>query len=326
MKVVSNIIQNEIINKMKLTLKVSLIDGMVISTTCTMWLRVGSVVKDDNDTEFTVTSFIFNESITVNATGFVGNIHLKKPLFFHGTAIRTSIEYQLKDNRSSKKLPIIWLQDGSIVDSKSGRETIGANISGNIFFLDGFNSILLNKDIVSNSVEPMNQLAEHFKNTVEQNFNFFNKLDSFVKTERTRFGKENDQGVVTRYFADDLSGVEARFNFDTYADSQCCALIDTFTPPTCADGTLNILNSSDGLIKSVEVASGSVDETYINDTAIFARNSNADIVATAVSLGGAVSADVDIPDTTYDIYLDGVFKETVTLPTLANEDLNIILV
>jgi hypothetical protein len=96
--------------------------------------------------------------------------------------------------------------------------------------------------------------------------------------------------------------------------------------PYCASGFVNILNSSDGLIKSVEVASGAIEDTYINDTAIFARNSNADIVATAVSLGGAVSAEVDIPDTTYDIYLDGVFKESVTLPTLANEDLNIILV
>ena len=127
---------------------------------------------------------------------------------------------------------------------------------------------------------------------------------------------------------DNVVGYYADIKFSIPSHGRCDVPINVVPSPipTCADGTLNILNSSDGLIKSVEVASGAVEDTYINDTAIFARNSNADIVATAVSLGGAVSSDVDIPDTTYDIYLDGVFKETVTLPTLANEDLNIILV
>ena len=65
----------------------------------------------------------------------------------------------------------------------------------------------------------------------------------------------------------------------------------------CPDGTLNILNSNSELIKSVNVGSGQTESTQINDTAIKVRNTNGDIVATQISLGGAVSADIEVNDT-----------------------------
>lgn len=96
--------------------------------------------------------------------------------------------------------------------------------------------------------------------------------------------------------------------------------------PYCASGFVNILNSADGLIKSVEVGSGQAENTYINDTAIFVRNSNDDIVATQISLGGAVSANVELVDTFYEIEVDGVNVDDFQLPTLEDSIITIELI
>jgi len=116
-----------------------------------------------------------------------------------------------------------------------------------------------------------------------------------------------------------------RIDFEVQYSTMGCKIYPVVPiPPSCQDGTVNILNSADGLIKTVTVGSGQTEETYINDTAILVRNSNDDVVATQISLGGAVSADVPIPDTTYNFVLDGV-TYSETLPTGADHTINIIL-
>ena len=129
------------------------------------------------------------------------------------------------------------------------------------------------------------------------------------------------------------------YDFDAVYESTCPpvhiyksgALIDiapagtdyVIIPDPCSDGTINILNSDSDIIKSVEVPSGGIVDTQINDTAIKVRNSDGTIVATQVSLGGAVSADVEIPDTDYQIEVNGVLKDSFSLPTLDPSDITI---
>ena len=316
MDVVSKIIQTEIIDKMPLIIEVVSIDTLDLTVCTTAWVRIGTIFKDDNEVEFKVTAFTHNESITVNNAGFVGNIHLTKPHFMWGTRVQTSNEYEQKSSHSENKLPMIWLQDGAISDRKDNQSTVGADISCNIYFLDTYNEVWINDQIALNSLSPMKFLSNLFKTTLENNFTFFQSLNGYNEVENTRFGSENDNGLINRHFGDDLSGVGVRLSMSSYANEACCGLIDTTVLPTCADGTVNILNSNDELIKTVTVGSGQTTETYINDTAIFVRNSNDEIVVTQVSLGGAVSADIELPDSQYDIYIDGIFIETQFKPTL----------
>jgi hypothetical protein len=93
-------------------------------------------------------------------------------------------------------------------------------------------------------------------------------------------------------------------------------MINSVIPPNCLNGTAQALNSLGQVIATWTVPSGGTATQNISDTAIVARNSNLDIIGSSISLAGALNADVNIADTTYNIYLDGVFKQSVTLPTL----------
>jgi hypothetical protein len=96
-------------------------------------------------------------------------------------------------------------------------------------------------------------------------------------------------------FENSLTGWTATLDVLIPNDSSSCDATGSITPILCEDGTVLIRNSSGDSIATVVVGSG-------------------DFVVE------------ELPDTTYDIYLDGVFKETVTLPTLdPTNDLNIIL-
>ena len=122
------------------------------------------------------------------------------------------------------------------------------------------------------------------------------------------------------YGVNKLAGWTVSFDILIPNDSTNCE--DGDLPPiVCANGTVNILNSADELIKSVEVGSGQTEEAYINDTAIKVRNTNGDIVATQISLGGAVSAEVELPDTVFNVNYGGT-TTTVSIPTLADETIN----
>ena len=325
MDVVSKIIQTEIIDKMPLTIEVVSIDALDLTVCTTAWVRVGTIFKDDNDVEFKVTAFNHNSLITVNNPGFVGNINLTRPHFMWGTKVQTNNEYGQKASYSEDKLPMIWLQDGAISDRKSKDKTIGADISCNIYFLDTYNEVWINDEIALNSLSPMKSLSTEFKKSLENNFTFFQSMDGYSEVENTRFGTENDNGLVNRHFGDDLSGVGVRLSMSSYADEACCGLIDTTVLPSCANGVASVLDSAGTVIATFNVPSGGTASDTIDDTQVFVNNSLGNAVAFGDFKAGASTVDLLVPDETYDIYLDGVYKSTVTIPTLSNDTLTITL-
>ena len=289
MKIVRRIIEQEIIDKMLLTIGVLSIDALVLTVCRTGWLRIGSVIKDDNNVEYKVTSFAFNQSLTVDKLGFVGNVHISKPLLIDATINQGQVEYESLSHLTSEKTPIIYLQDGSVIDTKSNRNSTEANISGVIFFIDWYNDSWSNLKINDYVLEPINELSEHFKNTTEDNFTFFRGVESYLKAERKRFGREEQNGLVSHYFGDSLTAIECRFSINANRSTKsCCKYIDNNIPITCADGT--------------------------------ATNSD-----TSYSLTVPSGTDVPIPDTTLNFNLD-FETATATFATLSNQTINITLV
>lgn len=291
MKIVRRIIEQEIIDKMLLTIGVLSIDSLVLTVCRTGWLRIGSVIKDYNNIEYKVTAFTFNQSLTVDKLGFVGNVHISKPPLIDATINQGQVEYESLSHLTSEKTPIIYLQDGSVIDTKSNRNSTEANISGVIFFIDWYDDSWSNLKINDYVLEPINELSEHFKNTTEDNFTFFLGVESYLKAERKRFGREEQNGLVSHYFGDSLTAIECRFSINANRSTKsCCEYIDNNIPITCADGTATNTNAT----YSLTVPSGTTET---------------------------------IPDITFDIYLDSVLSGSATLPTLdPSNDINIILV
>lgn len=106
--------------------------------------------------------------------------------------------------------------------------------------------------------------------------------------------------------------------FDLLIPNEIPSCDANYTPDVCLDGLAIALNSDGDEIKRWTVPSGEEVSEYINDTAIRVRNSNDDIVATDVSLAGALGIDVALPDTNYIINYGGT-STSFDLPTLADE-------
>lgn len=267
MKIVRRIIEQEIIDKMLLIIKVTSVNALVLNVCRTGWLRVGSVIKDDNEVEYRVESFVFNQSVTLDKLGFVGNIHISKPKLIDATIKQGLEEFKNLSNLTSEKTPIIYLQDGSVVDAKNNRNSIEATITGSIFFIDWYNDAWQNDKINSYVLEPINELSEHFKNTTEENFTFFKNVESYLKTERKRFGREDQNGLISHYFGESLTAIEVRFSINANRTTQsCCDYLDSTTPPTCAPASYTLVNTGGDNLGSGTIASGGSEEIELPDT------------------------------------------------------------
>jgi len=83
-----------------------------------------------------------------------------------------------------------------------------------------------------------------------------------------------------------------------------------------ADSTATLKDTADNVLSTTSIlAEGSADIVAPDATV---ENSNATYTASVVSGGTLV-----LPDTTYDVYVNGVFNQSVNLVTLKNETLNI---
>jgi hypothetical protein len=82
------------------------------------------------------------------------------------------------------------------------------------------------------------------------------------------------------------------------------------------DSTATLKDTADNVLSTTSIlAEGSADIVAPDGTV---ENSNATYTDTVVSGGTLV-----LPDTTYDVYVNGVFNQSVNLITLKNETLNI---
>lgn len=114
--------------------------------------------------------------------------------------------------------------------------------------------------------------------------------------------------------------------------------IEDYCSEPCADATYTIKDRDETTLYSGSIASGGDLQQYIENTTIEVNDTSfADVVAQGhlniqvvnsenTQKGSKVGNDWLLPDTTYNIYLDGVFDQSVSLPTLGNDNLTITLV
>lgn len=192
-----------------------------VSETCrTKYARPGKIVKDFSNEEFLVTEV---ETDTYIKAGEVdGLIYLPEPYYISGTPISTNREWTIFESDLLKKTPLIWLLH-DIRYFQYGRESVYDWESElRIFFLDETDiTNYYTHDHIENVVEPMAELCKLFIEAVNANRSY-KTIESYEITNFTRFGEEEQSGVVRNILDANLSGVELRITLIRYKNNCKC--------------------------------------------------------------------------------------------------------
>ena len=192
----------------------------------TKWARKGKRIQN---METLYTFNIINvevdeyiDALPVGAGTFQsGPYALPVPFYIHGTKKATNREWTISTNDLTAKTPIIWLL-GPVRYTAFGRESskeYEADIR--LFFLDETDPTnYYTEDHLEQVVFPMEQLANEFLNTLENDPNY-QTLNQWEIIEFSRFGTEQDNGFFQNILDANLSGVELRMTLTRFKNNIC---------------------------------------------------------------------------------------------------------
>lgn len=187
----------------------------VLSMDNTYYLRKKKRI-DIGGSEYVVTDFVFNQSITVKPSGHttpivVDSFELPAPLFFHGTVISTEREVILTMEKGPSKYPIVYLYE-NIKERFSGPKSkyLERESSIQLFFIDMYNKDnQLNDTLLDGTLRPLSNLDAQFLIEIRKSGNGIAKLtDDYDRMNLARFAITNFQGETKRIFNEYLSGVQ----------------------------------------------------------------------------------------------------------------------
>ncbi len=191
----------------------------------TKWARVGKIVTDSLDRRFRITEIGYDEYIIAEALDggdLDGTFYLTNPFFITGTKRATNMEWNLADSNLENKLPLIWLLE-VISETGYGRSSIiEKDIDIRLFFLDETDpSQYYTKDHREQVVIPMQKLMLEFLAVVEQDRKY-QTIENYRYKTFSRFGVEQETGVVQNILDANLSGVALEVTLTRYKENCKC--------------------------------------------------------------------------------------------------------
>lgn len=195
--------------------------------TCnTKWARVGKVVKDEDENEYLVkdvnTDNYIELQALVNGNEPIDFVYLPNPFFITGTKIATNNEWTMVSPDLSEKLPLIWLLEVISETGYGKGSAIEKDMNLRLFFLDETDpSQYYTKDHREQVVKPMQKLMAEFLRIIEQNRKY-KTVENYTYKTFSRFGVENDRGVLQNVLDANLSGVALELNLSRYKENCKC--------------------------------------------------------------------------------------------------------
>ena len=219
-KDVSNYIE-DLVNKMDISINGKYNSLEEYTEVCdSKYARIGKYVTDEANEQFLITEI--NPDKWIKAGTSNGKLMLPKPYFLSGTRISANREWTISTNDLTQKTPIVWLLSdiryfqygrGSVFDWES---------EVRLFFLDEGDAVnYYSADYVSNVVNPMSRLADLFIQAVKEDRQY-KTLEQYELINFTRFGTEDQQGVIQNILDANLSGVELRISLTKYKENCKC--------------------------------------------------------------------------------------------------------
>jgi hypothetical protein len=192
-----------------------------VTETCrTKYARTGKYVKDSNDIEYLITQVDTDNFIKAGQAD--GLLYLPQPYYISGTRLAANREWTISESDLMKKTPLIWLLH-DVRYFQYGRESVYDWESDlRIFFLDETDvTDYYTADHISNVVEPMAELCKLFIETVNKNRSY-KTIETYEIINFTRFGVEEQSGVVRNILDANLSGVELSITLTKYKNNCKC--------------------------------------------------------------------------------------------------------
>lgn len=218
----------EIVNSIDNTLiGTETLDTNVVSFCDTKYARLGKKLVDENENVFNIESIDYNVSIegTNPDFPFEPNVvySLPEPFFISGTKLAANNEWTQKEKTDlGKKTPLIWLFEVIRQTNYGRNDTRLFSSDLRLFFLDETNiRDFYTEDHRREVVYPMMRLAEMFIDVVK-NDRRFQAVESHEIISFSRFGVEQETGVIQNILDANLSGVELRLPLTMFKNNCKC--------------------------------------------------------------------------------------------------------
>ena len=193
----------------------------------TKWARVGKIVTDSSQLKYKITAidydnYIIAEALDGSNTPLEGVINLPNPFYITGTKLATNREWTIASNNLENKTPLVWLLE-IINEVGYGRgSSIERDINTRLFFLDETDpSQYYTQDHRQQVVIPMQKLMEAFIEVVNNN-RMFEPIESYNYRTFSRFGVEQDTGVIENILDANSSGLALDLTLTRFKESCKC--------------------------------------------------------------------------------------------------------
>ena len=193
----------------------------------TKWARVGRTITDQIGNVFTINEVVQDEYIVATSSTFPpvnldGLCFLTPPFWITGTKIATNREWTIAGDHLENKLPLIWMLE-VIGETGYGRESaIERDMELRLFFLDETDPAqYYTPDHRKQVVQPMQQLMNEFIDTVKR-LKQFKTVDEYRYKTFSRFGTENENGMLENVLDANLSGTSLEITLSKYKENCKC--------------------------------------------------------------------------------------------------------
>lgn len=192
----------------------------------TKWIRIGKIVADSQGREFLI-SAVENDEYVV-ASSLIGNvnldgiIYLSIPYWLTGTKISANREWTIADNNLIEKTPIVWLLELIKYKNLGKESSIEFETQLRLFILDETN--VTNFYVADHRLQvvlPMENLADEIIKHINTQRNF-KTIYEYEIISFSRFGTEDENGMMKNILDANLSGVELSFKLVKYKQNCRC--------------------------------------------------------------------------------------------------------
>jgi hypothetical protein len=192
----------------------------------TKWARVGKIVKDAENVEYLINELVTDSYIVATPlegeTTLNGTIYLQDLFFITGTKRATNNEWTMASNNLNNKLPLVWLLEVISENGFGRNSSIEKEMDIRLFFLDETDpSQYYTADHREQVVKPMQKLMLEFIEVIEQNRKF-KSIENYQYKTFSRFGVENEKGMLQNVLDANLSGVALEVTLTRYKENCKC--------------------------------------------------------------------------------------------------------
>lgn len=193
----------------------------------TKWARIGKQITDDFGNVFLINDvesdeFIVAVSLTDPQLNLDGLCFLTPPFFITGTKIATNREWTIAGDHLESKLPLIWMLE-VIGETGYGKgSAIERDMELRLFFLDETDPAqYYTPDHRKQVVQPMQNLMCEFIETVKR-LKQFKTVDEYRYKTFSRFGTEDENGMLQNVLDANLSGTSLEITLSKYKENCKC--------------------------------------------------------------------------------------------------------